>query len=178
MHRWGRWVVVATVALAGATGEAAAAPKAGDAFPVFTVEDVTGQRQSTASFRGAPTLVVAITERGAGDAMRAWFVGAQKRAPAVRQKGLISVSVPFFVSDSYARDKAREKIPKQYWHDNLFDSHLGIAKILGLSESDVPWVFVLDAEGRVVAAAHSLAEPASANAVWKSLEEASSATNR
>jgi len=172
MHRWTHWLSLATVALAIATpaAEAAAAPKRGELFPIFTALDVTGQPQSTAGFRGAPTLIVAITERGAGDAMRAWFEGATKRAPSVRQKGIISVSVPFFVSESYARSKAREKIPQQYWHDNLFDSHLSMAKGLGLSESDVPWVFVLDAQGKIVAQVHALAETPAANVIWKSIE--------
>lgn len=174
MQRWTHWLFVGTVAFAVAapTAEVAAAPKTGERFPIFAAVDVAGQPQSTASFRGAPTLVVVITERGAGDAMRAWFEGALKRAPTVRQKGIISIGLPIFVSESYARSKAREQIPQKYWHDNLFDGHRSMAKRLGVSESDIPWVFVLDAEGHIVAGVHALAETPAANAAWIALAAA------
>ncbi|MBI2395592.1 MAG: hypothetical protein HYV09_38860 [Deltaproteobacteria bacterium] len=168
MHAAIRWGTLA-VALA-ATTAAAAAPKPPEPFPLFIARDVTGQRQSTATWRGAPTLVVAITDRRASDAMRAWFQDAEKRAPAVRLKGLISIRVPFFISDSYARARARESIPMKHWHDNLLDVHLGIAKVLSVSESDVPWAFALDAQGRVVAVAHATVDAPEARAVLRFLD--------
>jgi hypothetical protein len=170
MRSWIRAAALATVVLAGTSGEAAAAPKDGQGFPVFTARDVTGVTQSTASFRGATTIVVAITARGGGDAMRAWFEGAAKRAPSVRLKGIISVGVPFFISEDYARAQARMQIPKAYWHDNLFDAHHVMAKILGLPESDTPFAFVLDAKGVVVAQAHAKAGASAADVVWRSIE--------
>lgn len=162
-----RWVPLAALLTAQT---ASAAPKPSEAFPLFIARDVAGQKQSTATFRGAPTLVLAITDRGAGDAMRAWFEGAQKRAPTVRLKGLISIEVPSFISDDFVRARARESIPKSRWQDNLLDTHLGIAQVLSLPESDVPWAFVLDAQGRVVAAAHAKADAQAATAVWKALD--------
>ncbi|MBI2395873.1 MAG: hypothetical protein HYV09_40290 [Deltaproteobacteria bacterium] len=170
MHAAIRWVPLAALLAAAPMGAASAAPKPAEPFPLFIARDVAGQKQSTATFRGAPTLVLAITDRGAGDAMRAWFEGAQKRAPTVRLKGLISIDVPSFVSDDFVRARARETIPKTRWHDNLLDTHLGIAQVLSLPESDVPWAFVLDAQGRIVAAAHAKADAQAASAVWKSLE--------
>lgn len=163
------WLAITALGVAAVASDASAAPKTGELFPSFIALDVTGQKQSTARFRGTTTLIVAITERGAGDAMRAWFLGARERNPKAHQVGIISISVPFFVSDSYARSKAREKIPQQYWHDNLFDSNQQMARFLGLPESGIPWVFVLDAQGRIVAQTHALAETNGATPVWKAL---------
>lgn len=145
------------------------APQTNAPFPDFRALDVAGQKQSTTRWRGSTTLIVAITDRGAGDAMRGWFEAAGKRAPGARLGGIISISVPFFVSDEYARQKAREQIPKAYWHDNFFDAHHTISSFLGLPESRVPWAFVLDPQGRVLAQAHAAWSASESKAVWAAL---------
>ena len=97
-------------------GRALATPKPGDLFPVLTAKDLTGETHRTDEFVGKRTLVVAISDRNAADAMRAWYAAADSNIPAtVARRSIISLHLPFFVTTDYARSRAREQVPPAYW---------------------------------------------------------------
>jgi hypothetical protein len=147
------------------------APEAGAPLPSLTATDVTGQAQRLRDLIEGPTLVVAITDRHAGDRMRAWFQEAEVRVPGVNQVSIISVGIPFFVSDSYARSRAREHVPRRWWHASLFDSDRSVAGKLGLPEDELPYAFAVDGGGRVLAVAHGRPDDRAAQRVWGALKE-------
>ena len=148
---------------------ASAAPQAGEALPELSASDVTGQRQQLMNLIQGPTLLVAIADRDAGEAMRAWFAAAATRAPQANQVSIISIDKPFFVSDSYARSRAREQVPRAYWHASLFDTDHGIAKKLGLGSGKVPYAFAVSGDGRVVASVQGKPDSPNAEQLWGAL---------
>ena len=115
-------------------------------------------------------MVVVVTDRGATDEMRAWWNAADPRLPVeVQRKSIVSIGVPFFVGVDYARRAARGDVPRQYWDDTLLDIHHTMAKQLGLGKSSSPWVFVLDADMRVVASVHAKVRSPEAEGIWRAV---------
>ena len=150
-------------------GRGSAAPQAGEALPSLTAADVTGQRRRLSDLIRGPTLLVAIANRDAGDGMRAWFSAATARAPQANQVSIISIGKPFFVSDSYARSKAREHVPRAYWHASLFDTDHSMAKELGLREDEQPYAFAVGEDGRVLVSARGKPDSPQAEQLWTAL---------
>ena len=112
---------------------------------------------------------MAIANRDAGDAMRTWFTAAAARAPQTNQVSIISIGKPFFVSDTYARSRAREQVPRAYWHASLFDTDHSMAKKLGLAEDALPYAFALSEDGRVLASVRGKPDSPEAERVWTAL---------
>jgi hypothetical protein len=114
--------------------------------------------------------VVIITDRGAAGRMQAWWRAADQRLPKdYRRLSVASIGVPFFVSIDTVRKRARESVPRQYWRDTLIDTHHSLARTLGLEESKVPYVFVLDADSCVVTQAHAEVDSPEGQRVWDEL---------
>jgi hypothetical protein len=131
-----------------------------------TAQDLSGGVHSTGELRGRRTLVIAITNRGAGNAMRAWYAAADSRMPSnVGRESLLSIRLPFFVSMGQAREKARHQVPQQYWQATLLDRG-DMAKQLGLEDAQAPYVFVLDERGVVVASVHATVDSPQAREIW------------
>ncbi len=157
-------------ALLGAS-RAGAAPLPGERLPQVMASDVTGRTERLQALLGTDrTLLVAITDRSASQAMRAWFDTATARAPAgVARISVISLGLPFFVSQGVAQRKARGEVPQQFWHASLLDTHHQMAGLLGLAVDGTPYAFVLAEDGRVLASVHGLAGSPDAEAVWRAL---------
>jgi hypothetical protein len=158
-----------TAAIVAATTVARAMPKPGEIFPSLAANDLTGQSRATDAYDGARTLVVSITDKNAGGAMRAWFQAADANVPAtVARRSIISLHLPFVVTTDYARRRAREEVPQAYWHDTLLDRG-SMADKLEQPESIVPYVYALDEHRRVLASFHGTADAADAQQIWKAL---------
>ena len=99
--------------------------------------------------QGRPTLLVAITDKDAGDEMKRWFDAADAHAPAsVQRESIISIHTPFFVGLGTVRDRVQPRVPEQYWGDTLVDRDGGMAKTLGLDSSHEPYIFALERAAR------------------------------
>jgi hypothetical protein len=160
--------VVATL-FAGLLLATNAYASADPAFPPFTATDLTAKPHRTTEFVGKVTMVVAMTDRGAGDAMSAWYAAADSRIPAsVARKSIISLHMPFFITTAYARDQARSQVPERFWSHTFLDRG-DMAETLGLSESKVPYVYALDEQGRIVAHVHALVQSPEAAKIWAAL---------
>jgi hypothetical protein len=148
------------------TAAAFAAPQEGQRFPRVTAEDLTGQVHSTDELIGHRAFVVAITSREAVNGARNWYMAGEAQIPAnVARQSLVSLHLPFFISTPYAQGKAREQVPRQHWQATLLDRG-NMAKQLGLENDKVPYVFVLDETGRIVAAVHSTVDSPEAAEIW------------
>jgi hypothetical protein len=158
-----------TTLLMTLTATAFAAPREGERFPRVTAEDLTGQVHSTDELVGRRAFVVAITSREAVNATRAWYMAAEAQIPAnVARQSLVSLHLPFFISTPYAQGKAREQVPRQHWQVTLLDRG-NMAKQLGLENDKVPYVFVLDETGRIVAAVHGTVDSPEASEIWNAV---------
>ncbi len=151
--------------------QGSSAPRVGEALPALSADDVTGHRQQLADLIHGPTLVVAIADREAGDGMHAWFAAAAERAPQASQVSVISIDKPFFVTDAYARSRAREHVPRAYWHVSLFDTDHAIAKKLGLTGGKDPYAFAVSGDGQVLASVQGKPDSPNAEQVWGALNQ-------
>jgi hypothetical protein len=159
----------ATAVVGVLTSTAYALPQVGERFSRIAADDVTGQPHTTDELVGRPTLVVAITDRSAANAMRAWYAAADAQIPAnVARESLLSLHLPFFVSIDTARSKARESVPERYWHQTLLDRG-NMREVLGLRGSP-PYVFALDENGRVMAVVHGEVTSPDARYIWESFK--------
>ncbi|MCP3140195.1 hypothetical protein [Pyxidicoccus xibeiensis] len=147
-----------------------AMPQPGEALPEFSTRDLLDQPRQSRELTGRPTLLVVITDKDGGEAMQRWFDTAGTRVPkAVHRASILSLKLPFFVSNGTVRGKVREKVPRDFWAATWLDKNGDMAKALGLATSRTPYAFALDARGRVVAAVHGDAQAPEAEALWKAL---------
>ncbi|WP_223644018.1 hypothetical protein [Corallococcus sp. EGB] len=147
-----------------------ALPSRGQPLPEFAARDLTSGPHESDELKGHPTLVVVITDKDAGDRMRDWFNAADEHMPdSVHRQSLISLKLPFFVSEGTARGKAKNQVPRDYWKDTWLDKNGGMARALGLAPSDTPYVLALDAQGRVVAGVHATVDSPQARTIWSAL---------
>ncbi len=150
---------------------AVAAPAVGERLPDLKAKDVTGEeRRLHALLGGRPTLLVAITDRDAADAMQAWFDAADTEAPQANRVSIVSLDLPFFVSDDYARSKAREKVPKAWRSRSLFDSDGKMSEKLKLGGGEKPWAFAVGPDGEVLARVHGGVKSEQASEIWSKLK--------
>lgn len=145
------------------------APSPGDRLPDLSAKDVTGRTQRLHELLAGPTLVIAITSPGEGDAMKAWFEGADTEAPFANRVSIISLGLPFFVGDGYARGRARERVPPRWRHFTLFDGRQTMTRALGLKPGKGPYAFAVDSQGRVLAAVRGGVGDADARLIWQAL---------
>lgn len=148
---------------------AGGAPAVGGVLPDVEARDVTGKSTRLGSLLEDRTIVVAITDRHGDDAMRAWFERADEVAPGAGAVSIVSLDLPFYVSDGTARSKARQQVPREEWSHSLLDKDGKLAKQLGLPEGRTPLVLVVDSGGKVLARYHGKAGDPGAAAVWDAL---------
>lgn len=152
---------------------AEAVPRPGETLPSFSAKDLNGTEHESRELLGQRTLVVAMTDRDGGDAMQRWFDAADTRLGKGRYQStaLISLKLPFFVSGGAARGRAKEKVPQEFWEETWLDRDGRMAKVLALPKSREPFVFVVDAEGRVLASVHGPADSPEAESIWSALSK-------
>lgn len=152
---------------------ALAIPSAGETLPSIKAPDVTEAPRDLQALLAQSkelTLVVAITDRDAGDEMRAWYEKADEMAKESNRISIISINVPFYVSDEYARSKARAQVPPRWESQTLMDTDEKMAKMLGMKESKTPYVFVVNPQGKVLASVHAKAGSPEAAQIWQALK--------
>lgn len=149
-----------------------AAPAPGDILPDFSARDVEGAPVKLHDLLGGkPALVVCITDQVAVEAMDRWYGAADVRALPHGRVSIVSIDTPWFVPEGTARGRAAGKVPPRWRRYTLFDTDHRMAKGLGLEgDPQKPWVFAVDAEGRVLARFHGrVADPGAAR-VFEALE--------
>jgi hypothetical protein len=147
----------------------AAGPKVGERFPSLEGKDLDAKGRELASLVvEEPTLIVAITERAGEKGMQAWFDKSDTLAPRmIRRVAIVSIDMPFFVSDGMARAEARGKTPEGFYGRMLLDTSSKMARRLGLEKNDTPYVWVVDRQGTVLAAFHGRVNDPGADGVWQ-----------
>jgi len=84
---------------------------------------------------------------------------------------LVSLDLSHFVPTNFARNAARDRTPREYWHTTWFDRSGSIRRAFGFPHGDrVPYVMVVDRNGSVTAATHSEFSPGAAQTIWSALD--------
>ncbi len=166
------WKVLLTASALALPAVAANGPRAGQPLPGFSGKDLLGKEHSSQEYAGRPTLLVAITDKDAGEEMRRWFEAADQHAPgSVQRESIISLHLPFFVGLGSVRDRVKNQVPRPFWDDTLLDRDGTLAGTLGLGSSQEPFVIALDARGRVLAVVNGKADSPQASRIWSSLNK-------
>jgi len=142
-------------------------PLEGRALPHFTGKDLFGQTFESSDLRGKRALILAMTSRGASDQMHTWVVAARERlGQEFPRKAVISLKVPFIVSERMIRAEARKRVPQYDWDDTFIEKNGEMAQALNLPKDDFVSALVVDERGVVVAVARGPADSESAAQVW------------
>jgi hypothetical protein len=166
-----RLVALAFAGVTALSPDGLATPQVGSRLPDFEAVDLAGRRHRSVELVGRPTLVLAATDIDADLPMRAWGAATDRRLPAgAGRVVLLAFDLAFFIPSATARSLARDRSPQSLWGNSWFDSTGRLRVAAGLPESEVPFAFVLDAEGRIVASAHSAVDAPEAEAIWRALE--------
>jgi peroxiredoxin len=123
-------------------------------IPDFTATALTGEKVSAAQLIGQPTILIVTPSTDAAKDTRLWAAALRKNVDqsAVRIRDVLAIDLPFFMSEEDAIGRAKEKIPVRYqdqtWilNESILESALNIPR-----DSARAFVFVLDAQGQVIA---------------------------
>lgn len=123
------------------------------AIPDFEAKALSGQTMHRRDLVGTPTILIVNPSEEAGEEAKAWAYGIRDElGPDVRQRTIIAVDVPFFVTEFVAIGKAQSQVEKRYWNRTWLLRNTEFEESLGIpSKSADPHVFVLDARGRIAA---------------------------
>lgn len=162
-----RTALLTGVALALGSRTARATPRVGQRLPAFEVDDLTGRAHHSRELAGRYTFVLVGSDTDADSAMRRWGAAADRRLPpGAGRVTVLAFNLAFFIATATARSMARARTPESTWNTTWMERHGELAATLGLPESEVPFVFVLDPSGRIVAAAHCEVDAPPAEAIW------------
>lgn len=140
---------------------AVAEPRPGGAVPPFRVDDLEGTHHTERDLLGAYTVVCAMSDSDVGPALAAWWRALEGAAPrGTRMLTFSALDLFALIPTATVRAQARSRTPRTQWRMVWLSRDGSLAAQLGLPESEVPWVFVVAPDGRVVASAHAALNPA------------------
>ena len=142
---------VGLVALCVVSAVAFAAPA--DSLPSFEATSLTGQPVRAAQLLGEPTILIVTPSTDAAADTRRWAQALRERlgTEAIRVRDVLAIDLPFFMSESDALGRAREKIPSRYHDQTWLYAKPRLEKELGIPVDGAnAFVLVLRADGRIV----------------------------
>jgi hypothetical protein len=160
----GLCVAVAAPAVAGNRGS----------LPRFKARALSGVPKTEQDVLGQPAVLVITPTKHAAVACKAWGDKLQKSLPSnVGLWALLALDIPFLVPHEYAVRKAQEKVPPPLWDRTWLLTGGGMDKKLGVpSEAGEPYVFAVDATGKVVAKARGAVTEEKIDRIAEALEAA------
>lgn len=142
-------LALALLAPVGAWSQLSSSP-----IPDFTATALTGKKVSVAQSIGQPTILIVTPSKVAAKNTRLWAEALRKNVhqSGVRIRDVLAIDLPFFMSEENAIGRAREKIPARYYDQTWILSELNLESALSIPrDSAKAFVFVLDAQGKVIA---------------------------
>ncbi len=123
---------------------------ASDDIPSFSATALTGRSMTSADLLGKPTVLILTPSKEAASDTRKWAQALRGQlADDVR---VLAIDLPFFMSESDAIGRAKEKIPARYYDQTWLMSSQTLESALGVPPSSAnAFVFVLNAQGHVMA---------------------------
>lgn len=148
-----------------------AVPEVGRAVPAFSVEDLSGRVRTPRDLAGRYTVVLAMSDKDAASAVRAWwFRAAAVAPPGTRIVTMAALDLFAMIPTATIVAEARSSTPRERWTEVWLSRDGSLAESLGLPDSETPWVFVLDPWGRVIERVHAAASDAAVSRVAAALQ--------
>jgi cytochrome oxidase Cu insertion factor (SCO1/SenC/PrrC family) len=123
-------------------------------IPRFTATALTGEKVSSAQLIGQPTVLIVTPSKEAAEDTRLWVQALRKNIDpkAIRIRDVLAIDLPFFMSESDAIGRAKEKIPARYFDQTWIFAEQELERALGIpTNSHKAFVVVLDSAGQVIA---------------------------
>lgn len=125
----------------------------GTPLPAFEATSLTNQKVTAEQLVGQPTILIVTPSKGAAGDTRQWAEALRKNLneKSVRVRDVLAIDLPFFMSESDAIGRAKDRIPARYHDQTWLLAEPSLEKALGIpTQSASAFVFVLDAQGRGV----------------------------
>lgn len=169
-------IAMGLLALMSLSSPASADQSAPRTIPEFSAKALSGPNRTREDLLGRPTFLIVNPSEQAGDKSKAWAESIRRDFGSdVRQKTIIAVDVPFFVTEYMALGQAKRSVPERYWERTWLMKNTDFEESLGIpSKSPDPRVFVLDANGKIVAQVEGKVSPEKMGRledVWSALEK-------
>lgn len=129
------------------------AQTAGSPVPVFTATALTGGKVSSQKLMGQPTILIVTPSKDAAEDTRLWVEALRKTIDqkSIRIRDVLAIDLPFFMDESDAIGRAKEKIPERYYEQTWLFSKPDLEKALQIpTDSHKAFVIVLDSAGQIV----------------------------
>lgn len=123
-------------------------------IPNFTATALTGEKISATQLIGQPTILIVTPSKDAAKSTRLWAEALRKNVDqsAVRIRDVLAIDLPFFMSEADAIGRAKDVIPARYHDQTWILSESSLESALNIPrDSAKAFVFVLDAQGEVIA---------------------------
>lgn len=123
-------------------------------IPDFTATALTGEKVSASQLIGQPTILIVTPSKDAAKDTRLWAEALRKNIDqsAVRIRDVLALDLPFFMSEEDAIGRAKEKISVRYHDQAWLLNESDLERALNIPrDSEKAFVFVLDAQGKVIA---------------------------
>jgi len=134
---------------------ASALPPPGSPMPAFSVDDIAGNHHTERDLRGQWTVAMILTDKDVADDITAWSrrLEAVVTSPA-RLYRFGALNLFSLLPTAPMISRARESTPRHRWNTVWFSRDGSFASALGLPEEEMPWVVVINPEGRVALTLH------------------------
>lgn len=118
----------------------------------FDATSLTGEKVTEDKLLGQPTVLIVTPSRDAAEETRKWAQALMGRIDPgkVRVRDVIALDLPFFMSESDALGRARDKIPQRYHDMTWLSNEPTIERAFDIPRSSgEAFVLVLGADGQV-----------------------------
>ena len=148
------------------------ASAADDAVPSFSATALTGRKVTAADLIGQPAVLILTPSKEAAGDTRTWAKALRDKLDrTVRVRDVLAIDLPFFMSESDAIGRAKDKIPARYYDQTWLMSNKVLESALDVpASSREAFVFVLDSRGHVAARVHGAATPARVSEIRSALQ--------
>lgn len=166
--------LLVTLASTSRSSTAWAVPLIGQSVPAFSVEDLNSAVHTERELTGRWTVVLAMSDKDAGAALRAWWLRVAPFAPAgTRVVTFAALDLFGLIPTATIVSEARGATPRARWSEVWLSRNGSLAESLGLPASETPFVFVVDAAGRVLESLHAMPDDGGVARVLSALRRAS-----
>ena len=123
----------------------------------FTATTLADKKVESSQLVGQPTLLMITPSKAAGDSTKAWGAALEDKLDdkRIRIRSVLTIDLPFFMSESDAISHAKEVIPERYYDKTwLLDSQIMEEALDIRSDSKSAIILVIDAGGTIIARVH------------------------